>query len=55
MATISFKEDVTVNDPKKAEEIAQALRQPRNNTIEPSQPDKLPENASEIWFNRCDK
>ena len=55
MATVSFKEDVTVRDPKKAEEIAHALKQPRDRTVQPSQPDKLPKNASAIWFKRCGK
>ncbi len=55
MATVSFKEDVVVRDQKKAEEIARALKQPRDKTLQPSQPDPLPKNAGAIWFNRCEK
>ena len=50
MATISFKEDVTIRDQKKAEEIARALKQPRDRTIRSSLPGKLPKNAGAIWF-----
>lgn len=55
MATVSFKEDVTIQDPRKAEEIAHALKQPRDRSVQPSQPDKLPKNAGAIWFSRCGK
>ena len=55
MATDSFKDDVIVCDSKKAEEIACALKQPRNKNLQPSQPDPLPKNASAIWFSRCTK
>lgn len=50
MATVSFKEDVTIRDQKKAEEIARALKQPRDRTIQPSFPDELPKNVGAIWF-----
>ena len=52
MATVSFKEDLTISDPKKAEEIALALKQPRDKTITSVQPEKLPTNASLVWFKR---
>lgn len=52
MATISFKEDLSVTDKKKVNEIAQALKQPKDVSIRPTQPPKLPENARELWFRR---
>lgn len=55
MATISFKEDLIVSDAKKSEEIAIALKQPRDKTIRSVQPEKLPKNAGDIWFKRCAK
>lgn len=50
MATVSFKEDVTIRDEKKAQEIALALKKSRDRTIQPSFPDELPKNAGAIWF-----
>lgn len=52
MATVSFKEDLSVTEEKKVHEIAQALKQPKDATIRPSQPPKLPENARKLWFKR---
>ena len=51
MATVSFKEDVFIRDPKKAKELARAFKQPRDRTIRPSLPDELPKNAGAIWFS----
>lgn len=50
MASVSFRENLIVRDPKKAEEIIKALKQPRDKTIKSVQPPKLPNNANEIWF-----
>ena len=55
MAPSSFKEDVIIDDSKKAEEIARTLRQPKDKSIQSSQPDKLPDNANKIWFNHSNK
>lgn len=52
MATISFKEDLSVKDAKKIHEIAKALKQPKDTSIRPAQPPKLPENARKLWFKR---
>lgn len=51
MAAISFKEELVVCDPKKAEEIARALKQPRDGTVHPSAPPPLPDNADAVWFS----
>ena len=50
MATISFKEDLIITDKKKIHEIAQALKQPKDTSIRPAQPPKLPDNARTLWF-----
>ena len=42
--------DLIIRDPQKAAEIAEALKQPRDKTIKPSEPPQLPEDANEIWF-----
>ena len=55
MATISFKEILVVSDRKKAEEIANALKQPRDKTVKSVQPEKLPNGAEKIWFKRYGK
>lgn len=55
MATISFKENLVVSDRKKAEEIANALKQPRDKTVKSVQPEKLPNGAGSIWFKRYGK
>ena len=55
MATISFKEDLIVADEKKAEEIARALRLPRDKTVQSVRPEKLPKDAGAVWFKRCAK
>lgn len=50
MATISFKEDLSVKDKKKVAEIVQAMQQPKDDKICPAQPPKLPDNARALWF-----
>lgn len=55
MASSSFKEDVIIEDSKKAEEIMHALKQPKDKSVQSSQPGKLPDNVSEIWFNHSNK
>ena len=55
MATISFKEDLIVDDEKKAEEIARALRLPRDKTVQSVLPEKLPKDAGAVWFKHCAK
>ena len=50
MASSSFKENLIVHDPKKAEEIIKALKQPRDKTIKSVQPQKSPNNTNKIWF-----
>lgn len=55
MATSSFKEDLVVSDEKKAEEIARALRLPRDKTVQSARPEKLPKDASAVWFKHTDK
>ena len=55
MATISFKEDLIISNKKKAQEIAVALKQPRDKTVKSVQPAKLPNNAGAIWFKRYEK
>ncbi len=52
MATSSIKEDLVIEEKKKILEIAEALKQPRNTQIKPAQPQKLPSNASKLWFKR---
>lgn len=55
MATISFKENLVISDSKKAEEIANALKQLRDKTVKSVQPRKLPEGAEKIWFKRYER
>ena len=55
MATISFKEDLIVADEKKAEEIARAMRLPRDKTGQSVRPEKLPKDAGAVWFKHCAK
>lgn len=50
MASSSFKENLIVRDPKKAEEIINALKQPRDKTTKSVQPPKSPNNINKIWF-----
>lgn len=45
-----IEEDLIIRDPQKAAEIAEALKQPRDKTIKPSEPPSLPKDANEIWF-----
>ncbi len=52
MATSSFKEELVITDNQKAREIAKALKQPKDKSIRPAEPPKLPENARKIWFKR---
>ena len=52
MATISFKEDLSIMDKNKIDEIMQALKQPKTADIQSAQPPKLPDNARELWFKR---
>ncbi len=52
MATISFKEELVIADKKKTLEIALALKQPKDKTIRPAEPQKLPEKAKTLWFKR---
>ena len=40
-----------ITSQEKAEEIANALKQPRDKSIKPGYPPNLPENAGKIWFN----
>lgn len=51
MSKNSFIEDTIIRDEEKVKEIARALKQSRDKNIQPSQPTKFPENASQIWFN----
>lgn len=50
MAVISFREDLVVPDVKKSEEILVALKQQRDKSIRSSRPERLPDNANEVWF-----
>lgn len=50
MASSSFRENLIVRDPKKAEEIIKALKQPRDKTTKSVQPPKSPNNINKIWF-----
>lgn len=43
-------EDVIIRDNDKAKEIIDKLKQPRDKNIRASHPEKLPENANNIWF-----
>lgn len=55
MATISFREDLIIQSKKKSEDIILALQKPRDITIKPKQPSKLPKNAGSIWFKPSKK
>ncbi|MBQ7335564.1 MAG: hypothetical protein IJW92_03720 [Clostridia bacterium] len=55
MATISFEEDLIVDNHKKIEEIMAALQQPRDGSVTPICPPELPKNAGAIWFRRFEK
>lgn len=50
MATISIKEELSVNNKDKIHEIAQALKRPKDTSIRPAQPPKLSEEAKALWF-----
>ncbi len=52
MATISFKENLTVSNKAKVKEIVCAMKQPMGKSVRPSSPDKLPSNAGKVWFKR---
>ena len=54
MATVSFEQNVVIRDKQKVEEIKRALNQNTSSftDVEASEKDKLPENASKVWFNR---
>lgn len=52
MATISFKEELSVTDKKKVSEIAQALKQPKDASIHPAQPPKMTADLRSLWFKR---
>ncbi len=46
---------VIVTDPKKIKEIKEALKSPSENSfanVQAAEPDKLPENAAEMWFGK---
>ena len=47
-----MNENVIVTDKKKIEEIRKALQLPDKDfaNIKPAAPDKLPENAKNVWF-----
>lgn len=55
MATISFKENLVLNDRTKVSEIAIELKKPRDPQIKSAQPSQLPPNAGSIWFKRSEK
>lgn len=48
-----MNENVIVTDKKKIEEIRKALQSPDKHfaDIKPAAPDKLPENAKNVWFS----
>ena len=50
MATVSFQENLEVNDVNKIKEIAQAMKQPVAHTVRSAKPEKLPKDAGKIWF-----
>ncbi|MBR5501216.1 MAG: hypothetical protein IKV74_06795 [Clostridia bacterium] len=50
MATVSFQENLEVNDVNKIKEIARALKQPTSHTVQSAKPEKLPKDAGKIWF-----
>ena len=54
MATVSFEQNVVIRDKQKVEEIKRALNQNTSSftDVKASEKDKLPENASKVWFNR---
>ena len=52
MASISFKENLIIEDKETARKLATALRQPRDTTIRSDLPPKLPKDAGKIWFKR---
>ena len=55
MATISFKEELVLNNTTKISEIAKGLKQPRDPQIQSAQPPQLPKNAGSIWFKHSEK
>jgi len=50
MATCSIKDEVTIEDPKKSEEVLKAFMRPIDTSIKPAQPPELPKDAASIWF-----
>lgn len=54
MATVSFKEDLVLQDTKKISEIAKAMQEPRRTEIKAAQPPKLPNQAGKIWFKHSE-
>ncbi len=52
MGKDSFIADTIIRDEEKVKEIVKILKQPKDKNIKSSQPDKLPENAGQIWFNK---
>lgn len=50
MATVSFKEELSVKDKDKIYEIAQALKRPKDASICPAQPPKMTDKARALWF-----
>ncbi len=52
MATISFKENLSVSNRKKIKEISEALKMPKSSKVQSAQPKELPKDAGAIWFKR---
>lgn len=52
MATISFKEELTVTNKEKITEIAKALKKPRDTSVRPAQPPKMTADTRALWFKR---
>ena len=55
MATISFNENLVLNNATKISEIAKGMNQPKDPQIKSAQPPQLPKNAGSIWFKRSGK
>ena len=45
-----FSEDTIIKDSYKVKEIVEALKQPRDKSVKACHPEKLPENAADVWF-----
>lgn len=46
----SLYTDPVITDSDKAKEVVEALKQPRDKSIKACHPEKLPENAEDVWF-----